>query len=45
MFIEVPKVPTKDFQNTPTTQEEDSSIIKERVQVARDAQLKRFEGT
>lgn len=45
MFIEVPKVPTKDFQNTPTSQEEDSSSIKVRVQDARSAQLKRFHGT
>lgn len=45
IFIEVPKVPTKDFQTTPSTQEEDSLSIKTRVQNARNIQLKRFAGT
>lgn len=42
MYIEVPKVPTKDFQNTPSRLEEDSRDIKLRVQRARNSQLKRF---
>jgi hypothetical protein len=32
MYIEVPKVPTKDFQNKDAVQEESSEVIKQRVQ-------------
>lgn len=45
MYIEVPKVPTKDFQDKNLTQEETSENIKNRVQFARDIQLRRFIGT
>lgn len=45
MYIEVPKVPTKDFQNKNITEEETSALIKNRVQYARDRQSKRFKGT
>ena len=45
MYIEVPKVPTKDFQNKHNTIEESSDIIKTRVQMARDIQRERFQGT
>jgi len=45
MFIEVPKVPTKDFQSTPSKWGEESLVIKDRVQQARNIQLSRFKGT
>ena len=45
MYIEVPKVPTKDFQNKNTSEEESSQSIKQRVQKARDMQRERFHGT
>ena len=45
MFIEVPKVPTEDFQKSKKTWWESSEDIQKRVQHARDIQLTRFQGT
>ena len=45
MYIEVPKVPTQDFQNKDSVQEESSEIIKKRVQRAREIQRQRFIGS
>ena len=45
MFIEVPKVPTEDFQKSKRQVSETSDIIQKRVQQARNLQLDRFEGT
>ncbi len=42
MFIEVPKVPTKDFQDAKRQAAESSEYIQKRVQQARDRQLERF---
>ncbi len=42
MFIEVPKVPRKDFQNTKNHNTENSQCIQKRVQQARDRQWERF---
>jgi magnesium chelatase family protein len=43
MFIEVPKVPTKDFRDAKNHYCESSKEIQKRVQLARNLQLKRFE--
>ena len=45
MYIEVPKVPTQDFKNSHTSQEEASQSIKNRVQQAREKQILRFTWT
>ena len=45
MFIEVPKVPTEDFQASKVQNTESSVEIQKRVQQARDIQRRRFVGT
>lgn len=45
MFIEVPKVPTEDFQASKVQTVESSHEIQKRVQHARDIQRRRFTGT
>lgn len=45
MFIEVPKVPTEDFQASKVQTSESSEVIQKRVQQARDIQRRRFVGT
>ncbi|MDA9129166.1 YifB family Mg chelatase-like AAA ATPase [Candidatus Gracilibacteria bacterium] len=45
MFIEVPKVPTEDFQKSKKQVGETSETIQQRVQQARNLQLERFTGT
>ena len=45
MFIEVPKVPTEDFQKSKKWVGEKSELIQKRVQQARNIQLTRFEGS
>ena len=45
MFIEVPKVPTEDFQKSKKQLCESSQSIQKRVQEARNLQLARFQGT
>lgn len=45
MFIEVPKVPTEDFQASKSQAAESSHEIQKRVQHARDIQRCRFTGT
>ena len=45
MFIEVPKVPTEDFQASKSQATESSQDIRKRVQKARDKQVQRFQGT
>ena len=45
MFIEVPKVPTEDFQKSKKQMSETSEMIQQRVQQARNLQLQRFQGT
>lgn len=45
MFIEVPKVPTQDFQASKLQIAESSQEIQKRVQKARNIQLQRFSGT
>ncbi len=42
MFIEVPKVPTKDFRDAKNQQSESSQEIQKRVQNARNIQLNRY---
>ena len=44
MYIEVPKVPTEDFQKIKTQKPETSYQVQKRVQAAKDIQLHRFEG-
>lgn len=45
MFIEVPKVPIKDFRDAKNHENESSKEIKLRVQAAKNIQLKRFSGS
>lgn len=45
MFIEVPKVPTEDFQASKLQSAESSQEIQKRVQKARDIQSQRSQGT
>lgn len=44
MYIEVPKVPTEEFQKAKKHISESSETVQKRVQAAKNIQLKRFKG-